>query len=88
MFYDYLFPTIVLKDYNVLENPQKILGAIGTERHSTPHIHKKEEFKELADKVLEYSNEYAKNMNVSMINFDNHTPLMPKNVKIGSIISS
>ena len=62
MFYDYLFPTVVLKDYNVLKNPQKILGAIGTERHSTPYIHKEEKFKELADKVLEYSNEYAKNM--------------------------
>ena len=62
MFYDYLFPTVVLKDYNVLKNPQKILGAIGTERHSTPHIHKEEKFKELADKVLEYSNDYAKNM--------------------------
>ena len=46
MFYDYLFPTVVLKDYNILNNPQKILGAIGTERHSTPHIHKKEELKE------------------------------------------
>ena len=40
MIYDYLFPTVVLKDYNVLENPQKIIGAIGTERSEERRVGK------------------------------------------------
>ena len=86
MIYDYLFPTVVLKDYNVLENPQKILGAIGTERHSTPHIHKKEEFKELADKVLEYSKVTLAGLksNKSLVLFSRKFSLAPVNLVIAA----
>ena len=49
-------------EINVLEKTQPILGAIGTERHSEPNIQEQEPFKELADKVLKKSREYAEMM--------------------------
>lgn len=61
---DSLFPTSVLAKYNVIENPNDLLGSIDlTQRHSKPHIHKEEEFKPLADAVLDLSNQYAEYMN-------------------------
>ena len=59
---NFLFPTAIMFDVNVLEKTQPILGVIGTERHSKPNIQEQEPFKELANKVLEKSYEYAKVM--------------------------
>ena len=58
----YLFPTAIMFEIDVLEKTQPILGAIGTERHSEPNIQEQEPFKELADKVLKKSREYAEMM--------------------------
>lgn len=60
---DTLFPTCILRDYDVIENYQNLCDHIKLDsRHSNPHIHETEKFKPLAEKVLELSYRYANHM--------------------------
>lgn len=60
---DFLFPTAVMHNQNVLEKPHSVLGAIGTDRYSSPDLQEKKEFNDLVKAIMNYSNEYADIMN-------------------------